>query len=95
VGQQIKLWTAIAKDLAKLSGQKGVAISGAQLVGCWRIFNQGFYGEEGLGLKVVAEGEDCGGEFANKDGRHNGKFYVRYTMQIDDEITDRHYSVKC
>ena len=52
MGQQIKLWTAIAKDLAKLSGQKGVAISGAQLVGCWRIFNQGFYGEEGLGFDL-------------------------------------------
>jgi hypothetical protein len=49
---------------------------------CWAIFIDEISGKKGI---TKLADEDDGGEFHNRGGCNNGKFYVRYQLEEDDE----------
>lgn len=82
-----ELWSTIAEFSSSLTGEM-YSISGAQLAGCWRIFNNESSDEDheiGLGLRMI---DSSGGEFDNDGGSLNGKFYLHYTVSFDGVYDD-------
>jgi hypothetical protein len=82
-----ELWVTVAGLSSSLTGGMHT-ISGAQLAGCWRIFNNESDDddhEKSLGLHLI---EQSGGEFYNDDGSFNEKFYVHYMVSFDSTYDD-------
>jgi hypothetical protein len=82
-----ELWATVAALCSSLAGGR-YTISGAQLAGCWRIFNNESDDddyEKSLGLDLIAQ---SGGEFFNEGGLFNEKFYIRYMVSFDGTYDD-------
>jgi hypothetical protein len=76
-----------------LAAKNGWGISGAQLAGCWRLFDNESdddVHEEGLKLEVIAF---TAGEFSNEDLIHNSKLYARYMISYGGEYYDEEEKV--
>jgi hypothetical protein len=77
------LWNKVIDNLEKkIDGIKESSISSKLLARAYNLFTE--EDDDKSGMKVVASDGD-GGEFENEDGRYNGKLYMRYCEEEDDE----------
>jgi hypothetical protein len=78
--EKSKLWKQVVKNFCSDFVEKELK---PNLVGvCWAIFMDEISGKKGI-TKLADEGD--GGEFHNRFGCNNGKFYVRYQLEEDGE----------
>ncbi len=78
--EKSKLWKEVVKNFCTSFSEKEIK---PNMVGsCWAIFMDEIPGKKGI--TKLADEDDCG-EFHNRGGCNNGKFYVRYQLEEDDE----------
>ena len=78
--EKCKLWKQVVKNFCSDFVEKELK---PNVVGfCWAIFMDEVSGKKGI---TKLADEDDGGEFHNRGGCNNGKFYVRYQLEEDDE----------
>jgi hypothetical protein len=78
--EKSKLWKQVVKSFCADFVEKEIK---PNMVGsCWAIFMDEVSGKKGI---TKLSDEDDGGEFHNRGGCNNGKFYVRYQLEEDDE----------
>ena len=78
--EKSKLWKQVVKSFCADFVEKELK---PNMVGaCWAIFMDEISGKKGI-TKLADEND--GGEFHNRGGCNNGKFYVRYQLEEDDE----------
>jgi hypothetical protein len=78
--EKSKLWKQVAKNFCTDFVEKELK---PNMIGaCWAIFLDEISGKKGV---TKLADEDDGGEFHNRGGCNNGKFYLRYQLEEDDE----------
>ena len=78
--EKSKLWKQVVKSFCSDFVEKELK---PNMIGaCWAIFLDEISGKKGI---TKLADEDDGGEFHNRGGCNNGKFYVRYQLEEDDE----------
>jgi hypothetical protein len=78
--EKSKLWKQVVKNFCSDFVEKELK---PNMIGaCWAIFIDEISGKKGI---TKLADEDDGGEFHNRGGCNNGKFYVRYQLEEDDE----------
>ena len=76
------MWRDIAQDWLSAVGNAAQRIEGAQIARCWGVF---LY-EPLDDVEPIVVAEEEAGEFENHQGQYNGRYYVRYQFEEDNEI---------
>ena len=80
LNEKSKLWKHVVKSFCSIFTENEIK---PNMIGvCWAIFMGEISGKKGI--TKLADENDCG-EFHNRGGCNNGKFYIRYQLEEDGD----------
>jgi hypothetical protein len=80
LNEKSKLWKQIVKNFCSIFKENEIK---PNMIGAsWAIFMSEISGKKGI--TKLADENDCG-EFHNRGGCNNGKFYIRYQLEEDGD----------